>query len=294
MTFLDKRAGLRGRVAVVVGGGGGIGAAVALTLAEAGVDLAICDIDEQSLQETRRAAETFGRRVFAQRADVCERADFDHFYAALAKVFSHVDIVINVAGGVRQRSFMASTAVDCEADIRRNFGYVLDSVRHAVPLIRRSGRGGSIINFTTIEAHRGAAGFSVYAGAKAATTNFTRAMAVELGGEGIRLNTIAPDTTPSQGNANAMPPEVGQRIAALPVHAMGEGLKMYVPLKKLPSVDDLANAVLFLASDLAASVTGTTLHVDGGTMAAAGFIDWPHGDGYVPVPLAGSLARLFP
>jgi NAD(P)-dependent dehydrogenase (short-subunit alcohol dehydrogenase family) len=69
---------------------------------------------------------------------------------------------------------MQMDSADFAADIRRNYGYVLDSTRLAVPLLRKSGRGGSIINFTTIEAHRGAAGFAVYAGAKAALTNFTR------------------------------------------------------------------------------------------------------------------------
>lgn len=293
MSFLDFRANLGGRVAVVLGGGGGIGAAISLALAGAGVDLAICDADANALQATRRATEALGRRVYAQCIDVSEAAQLDAFYAAFASAFERLDIVVNVVGGVHQRAFMDATAAQCAADIRRNFGYVIDSVRHAVPLIRRGQRGGSIISFTTIEAHRGAAGFAVYAGAKAATTNFTRAMAVELGSEGIRLNTIAPDTTPSQGNANALPPETLQRIAALPPEAMARGLDMYVPMKKCPTVDDLANAVLFLASDLAASVTGTTLHVDGGTMATAGFIDWPHGDGQLPAPLAGTLARLF-
>lgn len=178
-------------------------------------------------------------------------------------------------------------------DIQRNYGYVVQSVQQAVPLIRRGGRGGSIINFTTIEAHRGAAGFSVYAGAKAATANFTRAMAVELGGEGIRFNCIASDTTPSQGNANAMPASVGEAFGKLPAEAIGKGFEMYIPLKAVPTAEALGDAVLFLASDLAASVTGTTLHVDGGTMAAAGFLNWPFGDGYVPTALAGTLGKLF-
>lgn len=64
-------------------------------------------------------------------------------------------------------------------------------------------------------------------------------------------------------------------------------------MKRPPAVDDLANAVLFLASDLSAAITGTSIHVDGGTWAASGFIDWPHGDGHLPAPLSGSLGALF-
>jgi NAD(P)-dependent dehydrogenase (short-subunit alcohol dehydrogenase family) len=160
-------------------------------------------------------------------------------------------------------------------------------------LIRRGGRGGSIINFTTIEAHRGAATFSVYAGAKAATTNFSRAMAVELGAEGIRVNTIAPDTTPARGSYNALSPHDLAKLDELGEEALAHSYEMYIPQKKAPTVDDLVNAVLFLASDLARAITGITLHVDGGTMAAFGWIDWPFEDGYMPAPLGGTVSRLF-
>jgi len=182
---------------------------------------------------------------------------------------------------------------DFERDIRRNYAYVLDSVRLAVPLLRRSGRGGSIINFTTIEAHRGAAGFTVYAGAKAALTNFTRALAVELGSEGIRVNTLAPDTTPSEGNMLAIPEPMRSRMSATPLPAMMQALGMYIPLKQPPMPENLADGVLFLASDLAKFVSGTTLHVDGGTMAAAGFLEWPFGEGHLPVAAPASIAKLF-
>ena len=163
-----------------------------------------------------------------------------------------------------------------------------------MPLIRRGGRGGSIINFTTIEAHRGAATYAVYAGAKAATTNFSRALAVELGGDGIRVNLIAPDTSPARASNSALYPEDFARLAALGEDALAETYKMYVPLKKAPSVEDVVNGVLFLASDLSRSITGTTLHIDGGTSAAWGFMDWPYGDSFMPAPLGGSLSRLFP
>jgi NAD(P)-dependent dehydrogenase (short-subunit alcohol dehydrogenase family) len=291
--ILEARAKLGGKVAAIVGGGGGIGRGVTLALAEAGVDLAICDIDETALAATARDAEQSGRDILALRADATDPQALDRFYEAIGTQFDRLDIVVNVVGGVRRGAFMDATPDSIDADIRRNYGYVIQSVRQAVPLIRRGGRGGSIVNFTTIEAHRGAAGFAVYAGAKAATANLTRALAVEFGAEGIRLNCIAPDTTPSRGNAAAIAPEIGAAMAALPPEGQGAGFAMYIPAKRPPSVDALANAVLFLASDLAEFVTGTTLHVDGGTMAAAGFLDWPFGDGHLPVPLAGTLGRLY-
>jgi NAD(P)-dependent dehydrogenase (short-subunit alcohol dehydrogenase family) len=290
---LEQRAQLSGKVAAVLGGGGGIGRSIALALAESGVDLALCDRDGAALATTREDVARLGRRVQAQVGDVTDPVFLDAFYAAVGAGFERLDIVVNVAGGVRRRRLMEMSREAIAADIQRNYGYVVQSVQRAASLMRRSGAGGSIVNFTTIEAHRGAAGFAVYAGAKAATANFTRAMAVELGPERIRLNCIAPDTTPSQGNIDAIAPESMAAMAMTTEAQRAAQMAMYIPLKAAPPPEALANAVLFLASDLAAHVTGTTLHVDGGTMAAAGFLDWPFGDGPMPVPWSGTLARLF-
>lgn len=293
MGVLDDRGRLDGRVAAVVGGASGIGAAVTLALAQTNCDIAFCDIKSDAVASTRAAVKKLGRSVLGQIADATDPTALAEFYRAVAGHFERLDIVVNVVGGVRQKPFMSATAAECAADIQRNYGYVLDSTRAAIPLIRRGGRGGSIINFATIEAHRGAAGFAVYAGAKAALTNFSRSLAVELGAERIRVNVIAPDTTPSEGNYMALPPEVREQNAHVPPEWMQQAFKMYIPMEVPPAPDDLANAVLFLASDLSKCITGTTLHVDGGTWAASGFINWPQGEGYLPVPLAPIQRLLF-
>jgi NAD(P)-dependent dehydrogenase (short-subunit alcohol dehydrogenase family) len=193
---------------------------------------------------------------------------------------------------VQQRAFAESAPGDWDSDITRNYGYVLNSIHLALPRIRAGGRGGSIINFTTIEAGRGAAGFAVYAGAKAATMNFGRALAVELASEGIRVNAIAPDVTPSRGNFNAMSAKRRTHATAFPGQ-QPQAMAVYVPMGEPPMPEHLADAVLFLASDLSRFVTGGTLHVDGGTWAASGFLNWPHGDGYSPAPGPASRDRLF-
>ena len=293
MSFLDDRAGLAGRCAAIVGGASGIGAAVSLALARAGVDVALLDINASAVPATVQQIQATGRRALGTVGDACDVAALEGFYREVGMTFGRLDMVVNVAGGTLQKKFMDMDRADIERDVRRNYTYVLDSVRLAVPLIRRGGRGGSIVNFTTIEAHRGAAGFSVYAGAKAALTNFTRALAVELGGEGIRVNTLVPDTTPSEGNANALPEPLRSKMAAVPMAAMMQNLGMYVPLKAPPMPENLADGVLFLVSDLAKFVTGTALHVDGGTMAAAGFLEWPHGEGHLPVAAPTSAIKLF-
>ncbi len=293
MGYIDERAGLAGRVAAVVGGASGIGEAVTLALAKAGVDVALCDKNVAAIPGTVDKVTKLGRRAIGVEGDACDLAVLESLYSRVGAEFGHLDIVVNVAGGTLQKRFMQMEPADFERDIRRNYGYVLDSIRLAVPLLRRSGRGGSIINFTTIEAHRGAAGFTVYAGAKAGLTNFTRALAVELGAEGIRVNTLAPDTTPSEGNMLAIPEPMRSRMAETPLPAMMQALGMYIPLKQPPMPENLADGVLFLASDLAKFVSGTTLHVDGGTMAAAGFLEWPFGEGHLPVAAPASIAKLF-
>ncbi len=295
MGLLEAHAGLAGKVAAVVGGAGGfMGRGVTLALARAGVHIAACDNDDEAVRTIVPEVQALGSRILSVSADVTNAEALDDFFDRVAAEFDRLDILVNVAGGVKRSLFVATTREENARDIRLNYGYIIDSVRRAIPLMRKGNRGGSIINFTTIEAHRGAATYAVYAGAKAATTNFSRALAVELGGDGIRVNLIAPDTSPARASNSALYKEDFERLAALGKNALDEAFKMYVPLKQAPSVEDVVNGVLFLASDLSRSITGTTLHIDGGTSASLGFLDWPHGDSFMPAPLGGSLSRLFP
>jgi 3-oxoacyl-[acyl-carrier protein] reductase len=294
MGTLDRRGALAGRNAVLIGGAAGIGRAVALALGEAGVDIAFCDVDDDAIASTSATLRPMGRRVLGVRADATQSVQLAGFYTETARFFGAIDLLVNVVGGTRMQPFMERSERECADDIQRNFGYVIESVRHAVPLLERSGRGGAIVNFTTIEAHRGAGGFAVYAGAKAATTNFSKAMAWELGPLGIRVNVVAPDTTPSAGNAAAIPEPWRSINAEVPPEWWAKAFQMYIPLQAPPAADDLANAVLFLASDLAKAITGQVLHVDGGAAAALGMLRWPHDDGAtLPVPMGATMRKLF-
>jgi NAD(P)-dependent dehydrogenase (short-subunit alcohol dehydrogenase family) len=114
-------------------------------------------------------------------AYVTDPQTLDAFFDRVEGEIGRADILVNVAGGVRRSPFEQTNRTDHARDIRLNFGYAIDSCQRAIPLPRKSGNGGSSINFTTIEAHRGAATFAVYAGAKAAKTNFNRALAVASG-----------------------------------------------------------------------------------------------------------------
>jgi NAD(P)-dependent dehydrogenase (short-subunit alcohol dehydrogenase family) len=114
-------------------------------------------------------------------------------------------------------------------------------------------------------------------------TNFSKALAVELGPERIRVNLLAPDTTPSAAIAKQMTPEALRAMGATP-EQLAKSFASYIPMVTPPPVDDLGDAVLFLASDLSRTITGTTLHVDGGTFAASGVLRWPGDRRWGPTP----------
>ncbi|MCW1430541.1 SDR family NAD(P)-dependent oxidoreductase [Novosphingobium sp. JCM 18896] len=284
---------MRGKIAVVVGGAAGhIGRGVTLGLIDEGVEVICCDNDREGLAAIMPEVEALGGKITALYADVTDPASLDAFYDAVAARTDHIDILINVPGGVARSLFDKTTRESHARDIRLNYGYVVDSCHRALPLLRQSGNGGAIVNFTTIEAHRGAATFAVYAGAKAATTNFSRALAVELGKDMIRVNCLASDTSLARASNAALAPEDFARLAELGPDALGQSIEFYVPQKRPPTVEEVVDGVVFLVSDLSRTITGTTLHVDGGTWAAFGFLDWPEGDSFMPAPLGGTLKRL--
>jgi NAD(P)-dependent dehydrogenase (short-subunit alcohol dehydrogenase family) len=284
MGYLEERANLSGKVAAVIGGGAGVGAGITLSLAKAGVDIAFCDIKEQSIEPTTSDVKQLGRRVTGRTTDAADPNQLAEFYDALDEEFDRLDIVVNVAGYALMRPFWDTTPDDWDAIIDRNLGWVMRSISLALPRIRRRGQGGSIINFTTIEAHRGPAGFAAYAGAKAGLTNFSRTLAVELAPERIRVNCVAPDTTPSETSSSSPPEHIQREMATTPPQLLEKMMEMYIPMGVPPTVEDVGDAVLILASDLTSTVTGTTLHVDGGTWASSGFLHWPGSIEWSPAP----------
>jgi NAD(P)-dependent dehydrogenase (short-subunit alcohol dehydrogenase family) len=293
MGLLQAHKAMAGKTAVVIGGAAGhIGRGVSLALAGEGVTVVACDNDREGIAAIPGEAAELPGNVEAHFADVTDPASLDAFYDMLEARGVAIDILVNVAGGVARSLFADTTRESHASDIRLNYDYVVQSCHRALPLLRKGGNGGAIVNFTTIEAHRGAATFAVYAGAKAATTNFSRALAVELGADMIRVNCLASDTSPARASNGALAPADYERLSELGEDALLRSIEFYVPQKRPPSVEEVADGVLFLVSDLSRTVTGTTLHVDGGTFAAFGFLDWPHGDSFMPAPLGGTLKKL--
>src|SRR4051812_28835460 len=236
---------LTSRRAVVTGAAQGIGAAVAITFARFGADVAICDRDADGLAQTAAAITAEGRHAHAELLDV---RDADAVNAWIAPLES-VDILVNNAGGGFNASFLDVNEKGQDALMRENFASVTHCIRACVAKMPE--RGGSVVNITSIEAHRAAPGFAVYSAMKAAVANLTKTLALELGGRRIRVNCIAPDVIPTPGIGGEVP--------------------VKTPLPFAGHVDDVAAAALYLASDWSRFVTGTTIHVDGGNDAAGGW-----------------------
>ena len=240
---------LTDRVAVVTGAAVGIGEAIATAFARFGAHVAICDRDVENLDATASEVEAAGRRVLAAELDVRDGDAVTTFFDQVKAEFGNVDILVNNAGGGFYANFMDVTAKGQDSLVRENFVSVTHFIRGVVPLMPK--RGGSIINLTSIEAHRAAPGFAVYSAMKAAVASLTTSLALELGPQHIRVNCIAPDVIPTPG--------------------IGQEMGVHTPLPLEGNVDDIAAAALYLASSMSRFVTGTTIHVDGGNLAAGGW-----------------------
>jgi 3-oxoacyl-[acyl-carrier protein] reductase len=255
MTLNPGAVRLDGRLAVVTGAAMGIGEGIARSFARFGARLALCDRDEARMGAVAASLEADGVEVMTSCFDVRDSHPLGEFFDRIVERHGNVDILVNNAGGGFRAPLLDITAKGEQALVAENFTSVTQCVRAAVPAMPESG--GSIINITSIEAHRAAPGYSIYSAMKAAVENLTRTLALELGDRLIRVNCIAPDLIPTPG--------------------IGD-VAIETPLARPGSVDDVAGAAVFLASDLSRFVTGTTVHVDGGGLAASGWRRTAGGD----------------
>jgi NAD(P)-dependent dehydrogenase (short-subunit alcohol dehydrogenase family) len=248
---------LDGKVAVVTGGARGIGRATGVALAAAGAAVAILDRDRATAETTAQAIAADGGAISAHAADVTEEAALEQAFAAVVERHGGVDILVNSAGIGLRHAAVDHPLADWDKVIAVNLtGVFLGSRIAARSMIGRGG--GAIVNLASIMGFSGGGLYPnvSYQATKGAVVNMTRALAVEWAQSGIRVNAVAPTWVRTDLTAAVLDrPGILDRIAEL------------TPMRRLATPEEVALAILFLASPAASMITGHTLPVDGGFLA---------------------------
>lgn len=260
-----------GKSVLVTGGGSGIGLACAKAFAEAGAKVAIAEVDEKLCADFAAAHP----QALAVHCDVTKGGEVKALAEQLRQWDGKLDILVNNVGHFLQvKPFEALEEDEIDAIMDINFGQVVRVTRAMLPLLREAAPGSSIVNITSIEAFRGIPNCAIYGAGKAAVTGLTQSLALELAPSGIRINAVAPETTDT--------PQVPVDYMIPPKNRAN--MDKWIPLGRFGRPEDIAGAALYLASPLAGWVTGTTVHVDGGALAAAGWTRTPEGQ-WTVVPM---------
>lgn len=251
------------RVVVVTGGALGIGGAISRRFASNGDHVILIDCDAPAAAATSSDIAAAGGRCTVLVGDITQQASIDALCALVRDdAGGRVDVLVNNVGDFRPASavFLRSTPEQWQKLYELNLLHVL-MVTHAIApgMVERGS--GSIVNLSTVEAYRGIPGHVAYSAYKAGVSAFTKSLAVELGPSGVRVNAIAPDLADTEQTPSAL--MLAGRDPAL--------VRSWVPLGRFGQPDDYAGVVEFLASDAARFVTGQTIPVDGGTLAASGW-----------------------
>lgn len=242
---------LTGKTAIVTGGSRGIGRAAALTLAEAGADVAVIYAgNTAAAEETVRLIEEKGRKGLAIQCDVADEAAVTAMVKDVKKELGRIDILVNNAGITRDGLLMIMKEADWQAVLDTNLTGAFHCTKAVTRLMMKQ-RSGSIINITSVVGETGNAGQANYAAAKAGLIGFTKSVAKELASRNIRCNAIAPGCIETDMTAVLGEDTVDAMIKTIPVGRVAQP-------------EEVAKAVLFLASDDASYITGQTLNVDGG------------------------------
>ncbi len=250
---------LEGRRAFVTGGASGIGRATCEQLATEGAAVAVVDLDAEGAEAVAAAIRATGGSAAAIRCDVASGPDCERAVAEAVGRLGGLDLVVNCAGIIQRADVVETTEEEWDRVMAVNVRSVFLTGKHAIPVMAASG-GGAIVNIGSGWGMKGGDRAASYCASKGAVVNLTRAMAIDHGPQGIRVNCVSPgDTDTPMLRTEAR--QLGVAEAAFLASSAER------PLARLGTPRDIARAVVFLASDDSAWVTGATLVVDGGGLA---------------------------
>ncbi|TDD94387.1 SDR family NAD(P)-dependent oxidoreductase [Jiangella asiatica] len=250
------------RVAVVTGGAQGIGLAIARRLAEAGADIALADIDDVALgAAVAQLQSSYDRKVIGLHVDVADEDAVRHFADDTVAEFGGLHIWVNNAGIYPAVPFLELTTAQWRAVIDVNLNGAYFGAREAAARMVAAGDPGVIVNVASVAAYRANPTCGAeYISAKHAVRGLTKSLAAQLGGHGIRVLAVAPTTIETPGLQRSREEIAGAGFDAIDAHQVR-------PLGRDGVPDDIARVVLFCACDLSILMTGSTVLVDGGTLA---------------------------
>ena len=256
-----------GKVALVTGGASGIGAACATTLAREGAKVVVTDIDDRGGAEIVKNITGAGGEAIYLRQDVTDEDRWIEIVAEIEKRFKRLDVMVSNAGiGVAVPSIVEMSLADWRRQTAINIDGVFLSVKHCLPAMRRSG-GGSIVMMSSVAGLRGSPTLAGYSATKGAVRLFAKSIAMECAGanDGVRVNSVHPGIidTPIWDKLPREATGMGHNAPMRPAEIAKTG----APLGFAGQAQDIANGVLFLASDASRYVTGSELVIDGGITA---------------------------
>ncbi len=241
---------LKGKIALVTGAAQGIGRDISLGLAADGADVAICDVNLEAAQKTSSEIEGRGRKSLAVKANVASSADVTAMIDQVVNKFGRIDILVNNAGITRDGLILRMKDEDWDLVLSINLKGAFLCTKAALKHMAKQ-RAGTIINIASIVGAMGNAGQANYVASKAGLIGLTKTIAREYANRNVTANAVAPgfiDTAMTQALSETVRQELAKQI----------------PLGRLGSSEDVANAVRFLASPSAAYITGQVIHVNGG------------------------------
>jgi 3-oxoacyl-[acyl-carrier protein] reductase len=244
---------LKGKTAIITGASRGIGSGIATVFAQQGADVAFTYSSSSEAAETlEKSLQAYGTKVKAYQSNAADFVEAQELVAKVLEEFGQIDILVNNAGITKDNLLMRMGEEDFDKVIEVNLKSVFNMTK-AVQRTMLKQRKGSIINMSSVVGIKGNAGQTNYAASKAGIIGFSKSVALELGSRNIRSNVIAPGFIETEMTAKLDPAVVDQWRAG-------------IPLKRGGTAEDIANACVYLASDLSAYVTGQTLNVDGGML----------------------------
>lgn len=258
----DKLLQLEGKSAVVTGGAKGIGFAIAYRLAEAGANVLIADLDGQTARKSAEELKNKGFSAEAIETDVSSETDVESMIKQCVDSFGSIDILVNNAGIYPNKPISEMGKEEFEKVLGVNLESVFLTTKHASEVMKKAGKGGRIINVTSVDAlHPSMVGLAHYDASKHGMWGFTKNSALELAPHNIWVNAIAPGGIATPGVA-----AMSQGASAEQMKAATKVFLAKIPMGRMGESDEIGKVALFLASDMSSYMTGSQVVVDGGVL----------------------------